>query len=253
MHNAGVRGETGKLAGHAVIKACAHADDKVGVIEGHVGGVGAVHAAHAEPEGILRGEAADAHEAAGHGDMQGFGHFRDGRGSVRKNDAAAGENHRIAGLLDFLDSLVELADVGLVRGIVGAHINRLGPHKLGFAYLHILGQVHQHGSGTARTREEERLTNRRGEIPDVLHEIVMLRAGAGDAGDIDFLERVIADEPCGDLPGKENERNGITVCSGQTRYRIGGAGAGSYQCCSYLTGSAGIAVSGMKSCLFVAY
>jgi hypothetical protein len=59
------RGELGELAGDAVVEASAHRADQIGLVHRVVGRARAVHAEHAEPLVVRRGEPAEAHQRAG--------------------------------------------------------------------------------------------------------------------------------------------------------------------------------------------
>lgn len=83
------------LAGYAVVEARAHGQDQVGVVDGHVGGVGAVQAQHAEPQAlVVAGEAAQPHEGGRHRDVQVSGQPGEGLVPVAGDDAAAGGSGR---------------------------------------------------------------------------------------------------------------------------------------------------------------
>ena len=58
MDHLGMRGEGSQAAGDAVIETDAEGDQQVGAAHGHVRGITAVHAGHADEVGMLRGKAA---------------------------------------------------------------------------------------------------------------------------------------------------------------------------------------------------
>ena len=64
-----MRRELGDLAGHAVGEARAAGDDEVGLRDGHVGVLGAVHANGTEVERVGAGDGRLAHEGGHHGDL----------------------------------------------------------------------------------------------------------------------------------------------------------------------------------------
>ena len=58
----------------------------------------------------------------------------------------------------------------------------------------IFRNVHQHRTRTPARSQIERLVNDLRQIGDVLHQIVVLGAGARDAERVGFLKRVAADQ-----------------------------------------------------------
>ena len=100
-----------RLAGHPVVEAGADGDEDVGLGHGHVGGVGAVHPQHPQPQGVVAGEAAQPHEGAGHRDLQGLGQGLELAGGVGGDDPPAGVEHRLLGRQDHLQGPLHLPGV----------------------------------------------------------------------------------------------------------------------------------------------
>ena len=69
----GVGGVVREVAGDAVVEAHAEGEEEVGLLDGVVDPGFAVHAHHAEVEGVGGGEGAEAEQRAGDGDAVGFG------------------------------------------------------------------------------------------------------------------------------------------------------------------------------------
>ena len=144
MDDLGVGSELRQLAGHPVVEPGPHRDEDVGLGHGHIGAVGAVHAQHPHPQGVVAGESAQAHEGAGHRDLQARGELVEFLRAVRQHDAAPGIEHRPLGVEDHVQRPVHLPGIGMVGGVVALDLDGLGKlgHRAGLT--HILGQVHQH-------------------------------------------------------------------------------------------------------------
>ena len=115
----------------------------------------------------------------------------------------------------------------------------------------VLGQIHQHRPRPAGAGDMEGFLDRRCQLFDIAHQEIMLGAGTRDARDVAFLESVVADEPCGHLPGENHQRNGIHVGRGNAGDGVGGAGTGGDQANADLAGRAGVAVGGVHRSLLV--
>ena len=200
VHDLGLGSKGGELAGYAIVEASANADDEVSVVEGHVRCVGAVHAHHAKPQIGMAGEAAKTHEGTGHWAADLIGKLRELLGCVGEDDAAACEDDGTCALLQNLHGLAQLVVVRPVVRVVGAHGYILvAPRELGLAHLNVLGQIDEHGAGTACARDVEGFADDPAQLGHVLHKVVVLCAGTGDAHGVHFLEGVVADEACANL------------------------------------------------------
>ena len=121
------------------------------------------------------------------------------------------------------------------------------------AWTHVLGQVHQHRTGPPGPGDMEGLVDGLGQVVDVLHQIVVLGAGPGDADDVHFLEGVVADQGGGHLAGDHHDGDGVHVGRSDAGHRVGGPGAGGHQGHAHLAGGPGIAVRRMDRGLLVAH
>ena len=88
----GVGGVLGEVAGDAVVEAHAEGEQEVGLLDGVVDPGLAVHAHHAELEGVGGGDGAEAEQGAGDGDLVGFGEGDDFFFGAALDDAVAGED-----------------------------------------------------------------------------------------------------------------------------------------------------------------
>ena len=117
----------------------------------------------------------------------------------------------------------------------------------------VLRQIDHHGARTAAARHVEGLMNDAAHIGDVLHQVVVLGAGPGDAGGVGLLEGIVADQMGRHLAGQADDGNGIHQGVGQAGYCIGCPGAGCDQDHPHLARRTGIAFGGMDGRLLVAH
>ncbi len=253
MHDGGLGREGGKAARHAVVEAHAHGQQQVGVADGFVGRVGAVHPEHPEPLGMVAGEGPKPHERAGDGDVQAGGEMAEFLARVGHDHAAAAKEQGAFGLIERVHHLAYLRVVGAVGGVVAPHAHVIRPHEFGGTLKHVFGQVHEHRAGPPRTGQIEGLADDLGQLLDVLHHIVVLGAGTGDARDVHLLKGVVADEPGGDLPREDHEGDGIAIGRGDAGHGVGRAGPRRGHADAHLARGAGVAVGGVDGGLFVPY
>ena len=94
---------------------------------------------------------------------------------------------------------------------------------------HVLGDVHDHRTRPPALGDVERLAKRARERARVLHEVVVLDAGPGDAHAVDFLERVAPDRVTRHLTGDHHHRRGVHVGGGDAGHRVGRSRAGGHE------------------------
>ena len=81
-----------QIAGHAVIKTHTDGDQEVGFLNGVIDPGFAVHAHHAEIEGIIGREAADTEKCHGYVELAGANELIEGAHRAGNHDAMAGED-----------------------------------------------------------------------------------------------------------------------------------------------------------------
>ena len=96
--------------------------------------------------------------------------------------------------------------------------------------LGVLGDVHQHRPGAAAgARHVERLVDGRRHLGHVRHQVIVLRDGEGDAGDVGLLEGVRPDEPACPPDRDATMGEGIEHREGgDARDHVGGPGPGTW-------------------------
>ena len=240
--------------GDAVVEARADADHHVAIVHGVVGFVGAVHAEHAEPLRVGGGIGAEPHQRrgdgkAGHADE--LAQFLAGAGPGI-DDAAAAIEDRALGARHQLDRLRDRALIAAGPRVI-ALVLRIGEAGvLAARELDVLRDIDHDRSGTAGTRDVERLVQHARERVHVLDEIIVLGARPRDADRVAFLEGVVADEMGRHLAGDADDRDRIHQRVGQAGDGVGGAGTGGDENDADLAGRAGVAFGGVNGALLVA-
>ena len=241
--------------GHAVVEAGTDGDDQIGAVHRHIGFVGAVHAEHPEPVGMIGGEGAQTHQRAGDGStcrlLELAQQIRGARAGI--DDPAAGVEHRALRRRKHVDGFCDLIGLGQRPGPIAGRRKRLFlPLRLDQRDLHILGDVDQHRAGPSGGGDAKGFLDRRGEPGGVLHEVIVLGAMASDADRVGFLKGIGADQPGGDLAGDDHHRDGIHPGIGDPCDRIGRPGAAGDQYHAGLAGGAGVTLRSMRRAGLVA-
>ena len=107
------------------------------------------------------------------------------------------------------------------------------------------------GPGRPCCGDPERLGDRAGQIDRVPDELVVLRHRQGDAGDVDLLEGVLAQEGGGHVAGDRDERHGVQLRRGDRRDEVRRGGTGRAQADADPAAGAGIAVGGVAAALLM--
>src|ERR1035437_5563864 len=131
---------------------------------------------------------------------------------------------------------------------------RLGGSEVedGRALLRILGDVDQHRAGTGGFGDLKGVTNSWGNVLGLVDEEVVLRHGQGDAGDVDFLEGVRAEDLARHVAGDAYDGNRVQHGCGDACDKVGGAGAAGGDGDANLARGARVAVCHVRRTLLVA-
>ena len=144
-------------AGHPVVEARAERDQQVGLLQGDHGGDRAVHAGHAEVLRVRVGEGAAGHQRGDHRGAGELGELEQLRRGVGLDDAAADVEHGLAGRRDEPGGLADLLAVAAEHRAVAGQVDLGRPGEGHLALLGVLGDVDEHGAGTAGGGDVERL------------------------------------------------------------------------------------------------
>ncbi len=249
----GLRREGRELAGDAVVEARPDGDQQVALVDGVVGGHGAVHAEHAERERMPAREAAQAHERRGDRRLEELGQGAQLVGGAGADHAAADVEHRPLGLEQRASGRPDLLDVALERRLVARQLGPVGPPVGDLGELGGDRDVDHDRAGTAGRGDVERLVDDLRDVGRPVHEVRVLDDRQGDAGDVGLLKGVGADQVVLDLAGDGDQRDGVEVGVGDAGHEVGGAGAARGQADADLAGGARVAVGGVHRALLVAH
>ena len=251
MDDLGTRTELGHLPGHAIIKPGADGNHQVGIMDGHVGHVGAVHTEHPQGQRMLTGERAQGHQGLVHGDLGQLGQFANLRRCAGQLHAAADVDDGPARLHDGVGGLFDLPLAAFIGRVVAANRDRVRILEIDLVHGNVLGNVHQHGTGSAGGRDVERFLDGLRQVIHVLHQEIIFCTGAAEPDVISFLKGIVPDERSGDLAGKAHHGHGIHVGIGQRGDHVGHAGTRRNQGHSGFPRSFCIAFGHVAGCLLM--
>ena len=145
----GLTGIGPDVARDAVVEAHTEGDEEVGLLDRRVDPGLAVHAHHAEVEGMRGGKRADAEKRHGDGNAGALSELADKRHRAREHDAVAGEDDRPASTVDELErrAAVGVGDRGARHtDVTGVRRRRLLVLEFARRLLRVLGDVDEHGA-----------------------------------------------------------------------------------------------------------
>ena len=241
-------GEMAGVGGNAVREARADADQQIAALDRPVSRNRAVHADHAEAQLVVIGHAADRHHGVRGRDLRLAHQGEQLAACVRDLDAAAVIDERALGLADHVRDGLQL----FLADVVGLmHLDPALRDELGRRGSDILRDVDEHRTRTSGLRDAERLADGIRELLYVTYHEIVLGDRHGDAGDIDLLEGVSADEARADVAGDGDHRDGVHISRCDAGDEVGRARAARCEAHADLAGGTGIAVRRMSRALFM--
>src|SRR5882672_7636096 len=127
------------------------------------------------------------------------------------------------------------------------------PVELRRGLLRIFGNVYEDRAGTAAAGDDEGFANRAGNVFGAGDHDVVFGDRHGDAGDVDFLKRIRAEDFAANLTGDAHDRGRIQHGRSDARDHVRGAGAGGGHGNADATAGAGVAVRHVRRTLLVAH
>ena len=202
---------------------------------------------------MVGGEGAEAEQGAGDGDVAALGEGDDLVARAGVDDAVAGEDDGLFGGGDEGDGFLDGFGLGAQHGMGAVRRGRGGVEVEGRGgLLRVLGDVDQDRAGAAGGGDLEGFADGGGDVFGARDQEVVLGDGQGDAGDIDLLECVGAEDFGGDLAGDADDGHGVHHGGGDAGDQVGGAGAGRGDAHADPPGGAGVAVGHVRGALLVA-
>src|ERR1700757_3439324 len=249
-----VLGIGAQIAGDAIVKAHANGDEQVGFLDRVIDPSFAVHSHHAEVKRVAGREAADAEERHSDRKIAGMDELVEHAHRAGNHDAVTGKNQRTLGGVEQLDGALKLRlfVVGALA-LWGKLWSGSFPVEIAGGLLCVLGDIDEDGAGPAGIGDQESFTNRAGYVFGAGNDDVVLGDRHGDAGDIDFLEGIGAEELAADLSGDANHWRGGEHGGRDARDHVSCAGAGGGHSHAYAAAGSRIAVGHVGGALFVAH
>ena len=244
----GTLGEGVGVQSHTVTEPGADGNDEVGLINGLVGGVAAVHTQQPQIVRLAVAQHTGGHKGVGGGHTGLFQQVAQGLAARRAAHAAAKVDDRA---FRFIDEPCGFLDLFLIIAGHGSDQLRLFVGELAGVRSDILGNIHQHGALTAGLCNAEGCPHGVGQVFDLAHGEVVLGDGHRDALNVSFLEAVPAQQAGGNVSGKGNHRHAVHISGGDAGDQVGGARTASGQHHTGAARCAGVTVCRMGSALLV--
>ena len=164
----------------------------------------------------------------------------------------AGQDDRTLRLGDLPGRQHDLTGVTVEARLEARQVERVRMLGLGLAGEGILGEVDVDGARSAGAGDVEGLRDDTRDVVGLAHEVVVLRHRQRDAGDVDLLEGVLADERAGHVAGDGDHGHGVQLRRGDAGHQVRGAGTAGAEADADPPAGAGVAVGRVGSTLLVA-
>lgn len=258
----GLGGELGDVTSHAIVEPRTDGDDQIGLLHGHVGIGGPVHAEHVQGLRVEFVVTTQTLQGRGDGDARLVGQFLQDLGAIgageqtlaHVQDGFLGDVHQagdtVNGALELL--LAQLASGQGRRAREGRDGAVHGDGLAEDAGGDILGQIDQHGAGAAGGGDLEGLMDAAGELGHGLDHDIPLGAGARDSDHVGLLEGIGTDQAGGDLAAEDDHGGAIGQGILHRGDHIGGTGAGGNQDDTGIARGAGVTLRHVAGALLVA-
>ena len=253
MHHLGPGGKGVELSGDAIIKTGTDGDQQIALGDSEVGIGGAMHAQHADRQGIVFIKGPLAHQGCGDRELIAIRQPLETVVSGSRDRTATDVQQGAVGLFNQIQCRQHRRiqrRLGLLKtaGDDGARLHR---RVFELLLTHILGNINQHRTGTPAGRDEKGLGHDRAEISRITHHPGVLHDRKRDSEDVCFLERIRADGGTGHLTGDHHHRHRIHLRCGDAGDQVGGTWPRGTETDPDLAGGSGVGIGGMGACLLM--
>ena len=170
------------------------------------------------------------------------------------DDSVAGKNHGPLRVVNEIQRLLIFFRLRRKVGTISGQLRLRGiPIKFACSLLRVLSDVDQNRPRTARSRDIESFSDGARDFVGVGDEIVMLRDGQRNAGDVGLLKGVGADQLAANLSRDADDWRRIEHRSGNARDHIGRAGSGRGNGDADFPAGASVTVGHVRRTLLVAH
>src|SRR6266849_1154855 len=251
---AGFLGVRAQIAGDAIVEAHAHGDEQVGFLDGVIDPRLSVHAHHAEIQRIAGREAANAEQGHGDGKIAGVHKAVEHAHGAGNHDAVAGENQRALGGVEQIDGALKFRLVVIDALALGRKLRHGSfPIEIAGSLLRVFGDIDEDRARAARVGDQEGFAHGAGDVLGARDDNIVLGDRHSDAGDVDFLEGIGAEQLAADLAGDANDRRRVEHGGGNAGDHVGGAGTGGGHGNADSPAGARVAIGHVRSALLMAH
>src|SRR6266567_8194352 len=251
---AGALGVGAQVTSDTVVKTHADGNKQVSFLYGVIHPRFAVHTHHAEVVRIVGREAADAEERHGDRIIAGADELLERAHRAGNHDAVASKNDGALGGIQHFDRAVEFGLIVIVANTLGRKFwRRRFPVEFRGSLLGVFGDVNKHRAGASAIGDQKGLADGARNVLGFCDYHVVLGDGHGDAGDIDFLKCVGAQNFAADLARNADDWRRVQHGGGDAGNHVRRAGPGRGHGDADSTAGSRVAIGHMRGALFVAY
>ena len=169
------------------------------------------------------------------------------------DDATTDVQHRLARVSNQIGCRPDVLKLARELRAVPNKVDRIDVLEVDLGQLEVLGDIHEHGAGSASARDVERLVDRLRDVLCLLDQERMLDDRHHDARDIGLLKSIGADQVRGHLAGDRDQRRRVEERVGNRRDQVRGARATGGDADADFAGGAGVALRHVARALLVAH
>src|SRR4029077_11188927 len=243
-----------QIAGDAVIKAHTDSDQEISFLNRVIDPSFAVHAHHAEIQRIVGREAANAKQRHRDWKVTGANELVEHAHRAGNHDAVTGKNQRALGAVEKFDRALKLCWFVIDALAFGRKLRRgCFPVEIAGGLLGVFGDIDQNRTGPAGICDHKGFTNGARNVFGARNHDVVFGDRHGDAGDVDFLKGVRAEQLAADLAGDANDWRRIEHSRSDAGDHVGCARAGGGHGNSHAAAGPRVAIGHVRGTLFVAH